>query len=398
MSGRAFTGRTVAVTAMVFAALAGCGDPAPRPVSQPPVMPSECTQTGPVVFAISGRADSPAPVLTVTMQQAAIRAVGEGSSIGIVDVDGRPELTMTGAFTDPGVNHATLVNDQQNYLRSLLTAVERVRAKSPDVNVLNALEVGGRALHAACSYGGTLYLEDSGLQETGPLNFREPGMLGASPADVMRFLSGEHEIPDLRGLAVVLVGIGDTAPPQAPLTISQSNNLLAIWSAIARAGGAVSVSVDSSPRVGVAAPSHVPPVLLVPVPALPPWTPGVPRYVFPDSGPVGFFPDTAQFRSSAAAEGSLRQLAAYLVANPSARIKLTGTTARFGSLSSCIALSLERADAVRQVLVADGALSSQIATTGVGWQFPGYENDQGPDGILLPGPAEHNRSVIVTKL
>jgi len=373
-------------------------DPAPQPASQPPVMPSKCTSAGPVVFAVSGRADSPPPVLTTTMQQAAIHAVDQGSSIGIVNVDGSPALTMTGAFSDPGVNHATLVNDQQNYLRSLLTAVERVRATSPDVNVLDVLEVGGRALHAACSHGGTLYLEDSGLQETGPVNFREPGMLGAAPADVVRFLSSEHEIPDLKGLAVVLVGIGDTAPPQAALSISQSSNLVAIWSAIASAGGAVSVSVDSSPRLGVAAPRHVPLVFIVRVPALPSWTPSDRRYVFPDSGPVGFLPDTAQFRDPAAAEGSLRQLAAYLVANPSARIELTGTTARFGSLSGCIALSLERADAVRQMLITDGALSSQIATAGVGWQFPGYENDQGPDGTLLPGPAEHNRSVIVTRL
>ena len=231
------------------------------------------------------------------------------------------------------------------------------------------------------------------------MNFREQGMLGAAPAEVVRFLSSEHEIPDLRGLAVVLVGIGDTAPPQAPLTISQSSNLVAIWSAIASAGGAVSVSVDSSPRLGVAAPPHAPRgALLVPVPASPPPAAVDPRYIFPDSGPVGFLPNTAQFRDPAAAEGSLRQLAAYLVANPSVRIELTGTTARVGSLSGCIALSLERADAVRQVLITDGALPSQIATAGVGWQFPGYENDQGPDGVLLPGPAEHNRSVIVTRL
>ena len=114
-------------------------------------MPSKCTQAGPVVFAVSGRADSPAPVLITSMQQATITAVDEGSSIGIVNVDGNPALIKTGAFSDPGVNQPTLENDQQTYLRSLLTAVEQVRAVSPDVNVLNALEAGGApcTLHAA---------------------------------------------------------------------------------------------------------------------------------------------------------------------------------------------------------------------------------------------------------
>jgi hypothetical protein len=31
------------------------------------------------------------------------------------------------------------------------------------------------------------------LQETGPVNFRQPGLLAASPADVVAFLKGEKE-------------------------------------------------------------------------------------------------------------------------------------------------------------------------------------------------------------
>lgn len=53
---------------------------------------------------------------------------------------------------------------------------------------------------------------------------------------------------------------------------------------------------------------------------------------------------------------------------------------------------------MKDVLLQMSARSSQIVTQGLGWVFPGYENDQGPNGTLLPGPAEHNRSVIVTQL
>jgi OmpA-OmpF porin, OOP family len=402
-------GSSAVVIAMVTAAmLVGCGHSgggssspdggasSSAPV-QPAAMPHECAKTGPVVFAVSGRADSPAPTLTTSMQTAATMAVDDGSPIGIVDVDGDPALIEAGAFSDKGANPIALANDQQAYLSSLAAAIQATRATHPDVDVLDALEVAGRALHAACNYGGTIYLEDSGLQETGAVNFRQ-GMLGAAPGDVVSFLAKEGELPELRGLNMVLVGIGDTAPPQQPLSIGQRDNLIAIWTAIAKAGGAVSVSVDPSPRNGVSAPEHVPPVQLVPVPALQAWAPSDHTYVFPDEGPVGFLPNLAKFRDPAAAIAALRGLGTYLAANPSVRIKLTGTTARVPPLSGCIGLSLQRAEAVRRVLLTYGAHLDQISIAGVGWEFPGYENDQGPGGILLPGPAEHNRSVIVTAL
>ena len=59
-------------------------------------------------------------------------------------------------------------------------------------------------------------------------------------------------------MTVVLVGVGDTAPPQLPLSIGQQDNVVAIWSAIAKAGGATSVRVDPAPLSGPA-PAHVPP-------------------------------------------------------------------------------------------------------------------------------------------
>ncbi len=146
------------------------------------------------------------------------------------------------------------------------------------------------------------------------------------------------------------------------------------------------------------APAGVPAVSLVPVPPVQEWAPSDSSYAFADSGPIGFEPDTAVFRDPAAAGAALKQLAQYLAANPSAKIELSGTTARWGTLAWDLALSAERAEAVKAALVRMGAAPSQIVTQGLGWHFPGYINDQGPGGSLLPGPAEHNRSVIVTKI
>lgn len=387
--------------AVAITACGGSPGPGPSDPPSPAAMPRVCTKSGPVVFAVSGRQDSPAPALTGTMQAAAVTAVNSGSAIGLIDVDGNPQLIAASAFTDPSAGNSTaLATDQANYLNQIGSAVADVRATAPHAGVLDTLYLAGRAIRAACSHGGTIYLEDSGLSETGPVDFRQPGMLLASPADVVAFLSREHELPNLKGISVVLVGIGDTAPPQHPLSISQRTNLIAIWTAIAKAGGASSVQVDPAPRGGPA-PAGVPPVALVPVPAQPVWTPSDPQFTFPDSGPVGFLPNTAVFRDPVAAAAALKKIADYLIANPAAKITLSGTTAHWppgpGSLASDQSLGLRRALACKAVLVQLGAEPGQITTRGLGWKFPGYQNDQGPDGTLLPGPAEHNRSVIVTR-
>lgn len=390
----------VTVAIAIATATAGCGGTsAPAAGDHPyrPTMPTVCTKSGPVVFAVSGRQKNPAPIVTGMMRAAAVEAIRTRSAIGIVDVDGNPELVAASAFTDPTAgNGAALNSDRNDFFHQVTITLTSTRAKYPHVNVLKALNVAGHAIRAACLYGGTVYLEDSGLQETGPLDFRQPGSLQARPRDVASFLTREHELPDLKGMAVVLIGIGDTAPPQGSLSISQQDNLIAIWSAIAKAAGATGVLVDPAPRSGAAV-VGVPPVAIVPVPKEATWTPEDKNYVFPDSGPVGFEPNTAVFRDPSAAAKALRRLANYLTDHPTAKIELTGTTAHWGTLVSDIALSRRRAEAVKTVLIRLGAAASQIFTRGLGWKFPGYQNDQGPSGILLPGPAEHNRSVIVTR-
>ena len=71
-------------------------------------MPQICTKSGPVVFIVSGRENSPAPTLTGTMSTAAWTAIEQGSPIGLVDLDGEPRLTMAGARAD--YPHADVLN------------------------------------------------------------------------------------------------------------------------------------------------------------------------------------------------------------------------------------------------------------------------------------------------
>jgi outer membrane protein OmpA-like peptidoglycan-associated protein len=141
-------------------------------------------------------------------------------------------------------------------------------------------------------------------------------------------------------------------------------------------------------------------VASVPIPKASEWTPRYARFTLfalPGKGlTVTFEPNKSVFNNPDAASSAISQIAHYLVVHRDAKIELTGTTPHAGTFAFDVALSEARAYAVKVLLVKQGVYHSQVATRGVGWRFRTYVNDQGPDGTLLPGPAAHNQSVIVS--
>jgi OOP family OmpA-OmpF porin len=354
---------TAAAAAVV--ATAGCASgPHPPPNLSPSAgMPAICAKTGPVIFAVSGRRDSPAPVLTGTMQAAATKAIDGGAAIGLVDVDGHPHLVAASAFSDPGAGNAIALNqDRMNFLGQIASAVFAIRATNPHVNVLDALDVAGRAAREACTHGGTVYLRDSGLSETGTMDFRQRGLLEAMPSEVVASLRAEHELPDLKGITVVLIGIGDTAPPQQPLSIAQRDNLIAIWSAVARAGGAMSVQIDPAPLSGPAAAAG-PSVSLVRVRSV--------GRVHDSGRTIITVPDLLLFKlNSAALVPTANAILRPIVGQARSQhlgVSITGYASPEGTADYNIALSKRRAIAVRDRLIALSLPAAQITdVTGLG--------------------------------
>lgn len=393
--------RSLAAFAVLIAGVvAGCGQQAdgsgdagePRAEIGCPVPP------GPVAVAISGRANSPAPTLPPSAEQILRDSVydvpiGEsGPPISLVEIDGRPSLVAGAAFASDAEFPQAVDQDRDTFLADFSAAASGVRATEPEADVLSALATAARAARDGGA-AGTVVLVDSGLQTVAPLDFTQPGMLDAAPAEVAGFLAGSGEIPDLSGLTVLLAGIGDTAAPQPPLGVARQAALVDLWTEIARRGGADCVHAASTPR-GSDPVTGVPPVSTVEVPPPPSFDPSS-RIVLPDGPTVGFVPGEAVLRNPTAAADVLRPVAEWLAADPQRHARITGTTARYGSMESQIALAFERAETIKQRLVALGADPARIATTGVGSEFPGYVPDQAPDGGLLPGPAARNRSVII---
>jgi outer membrane protein OmpA-like peptidoglycan-associated protein len=313
-----------------------------------------------------------------------------------VVASGQPRLVP---LTLANGNDGSLAQKAGPWVASDVQRVERAvaaaRPAAPGVDDLAALAVAADEARSDGDPHAELVLIDSGLDDRGALDFTVPGLLAASPADVVAQLRGTGNLPDLDGFTVLLVGIGYTAAPQEPLSAKWRASLTAIWTAVVSAAGA-NVDVIPQPGQGPSV-STAEPVLPIQVPV----TAHVQftrhsTVVFNGESAVRFEPNTTVFVDPAAALLALAPIARWLAADSSRHAWLEGTTADVGPIQGQRYLAVLRADRVKQVLISLGASAAQISTEGVGSRFPQFVPDRNAAGVLLAGPATLNRSVRIT--
>ena len=135
----------------------------------------------------------------------------------------------------------------QQDVQRVQAAIAAARPDSPGIDDLEALSVAADEARTAGDPHAELVLIDSGLDDRGALDFTVPGMVAATPAEVAQQLKASGNLPDLRGFTVLLVGIGYTAPPQAPLSAKWRSNVTQIWATVVRSAGA---KVEIIPQPG----------------------------------------------------------------------------------------------------------------------------------------------------
>jgi hypothetical protein len=315
------------------------------------------------------------------------RLVAERAEVSFVVCDGQPALVRT---LDLGVSAPNSLYARQETAanqRLAETTVASTTATSPEADPLTAIGLAGRAV-ADGSGAREVVVFDSGLQTVAPLRFQD-GLLSESPATVVSFLRGTGELPDLRGIRVTWYGLGQTRAPQASLTTAAFRQLQAIWTAILRAAGAASVSIDVAPLPLADDPGSLPPVSLVPI--APVASLGSEFVISLDPTAVGFLPNEAVYRDPARADAVLAVVAHEILAGGYHHVTLTGTTA----LPPGLALSLARAERVAETLVSDGVPSSSLTVRGVGTRFAGFVPDVNPDRTLNGAAAQRDRLVII---
>jgi len=382
-------GAVAALALICCTTLSGCW-PEHKSVADPTPAPLSCAANadGQLTFVVGARANSPVPQLPPQVQQLLSTAASDGQAIEAVDIDGVPAFQFKMAF-DSTAQGQMRARDLGDFVDEVQQSIAIVRPKKPEADVLAALSLAAQITPS----GGTIVLLDSGLPTAGSIDFRDPDMFGADPGEVAAFLRSQGLLPDFTGKSVVLVNVGNTADPQPVLAQNIRTQLVDLWTDVARQGGAACVD---SLQMGFASTSVSTDVAVSVVrPPAPPEFSSCGTTVLGDDGSVGFIVGTSTFRDPQAARTALTRLAD-LLAGGNQLATLTGSTSSEGSASVNQTLSVQRAQAVANVLEDLGVAASRITVIGDGSDAPGDIPDMTAQGVLIPSAAEHNRSVTVT--
>ncbi len=345
-----------------------------------------------MVVAASARSNAPWPTAQfgTILTNFATNATQNQKTVSIVTTDGQPGLVASVPFKSDAANPQAAKDELAPKQAQLLQQLQSSRAKTDEANPLGALDVAARTIHGGGS-NGTIVLLDSGLQTTGALNYTR-GLLDSDPQKVAQELAERNQLPDLSGINVIVLGIGDVASPQASLDTAQCSNLRDQWHAIVSKAGAACTNIDPTPITGSAA-AGLPDVATVTVPQTQAIAPGN-RVVISNTA-VQFVSDSAELVNPIAARKALGLVAEDLKSS-NKHILLTGTTATDGTEPGRLALSRQRADAVKALLVELGVPAANISTEGVGTHNAEHVNDLSSTGTLIESKAAQNRNVILT--
>lgn len=347
------------------------------------------------IVVISGyHANAPTPDFdSAELYQTIYDACYSHGSVTVIVDDGDPHVAFSCSIDDPGKNLSVttrrrLANTQTS---AIIAEMKNAVAITPEVDTLSALRLAERALSAEGDR--KIILLDNALSTTGYVDFTK-NWLRAEPDTLVEYLRAVEAIPNLDGVDVKWIGIGDTIEPQARLTPGAAKSLQKIWEKILTEAGA-HVSFPG----GLPAKSEIcefPYVTTIPVPADPEPDPiDFDSKIIIDETKLAFLPDSTEFADENAAKAVMSPYAKLLKDNPENHIILAGTTAKVGSSDSCKIFSMKRAERIRDLFLSQGVSADQIdAVLGLGYDHKDYINDHDPDGTLNEN-APHNRSVII---
>lgn len=362
-------------TALIAVSLAGC--------SAPP--PPEPTALAIVLGAHANQPQFGSAALASVLDT----AVAENATIALVTDEGTPRLFAKATVGELPNNPATRAEEVRKIRGSLVAAIDGAVATSPETNPLEAIAQGAAALRGVAGSARIVVLS-SMVQTTPTLDFTR-GLLDADVQDILEVV--RPGLPDLTNVTVELWAVGQTAPPQEPLSELGRRQLAAIWTAVLEAAGAA--VVIPATQVGGSPSADLPPVTPVAITTGP-----VPvadcRAEVPDAR-VGFASESADFLQPEVARQVIAEVAEQLRGCPGV-VRVLGTTSSVGTEDGRLRVSSARASAVAELLAE--ALSRDAAEFDV--RGLGYDTGEGRcvvdrvDGQPVEALMGENRKVVVT--
>lgn len=401
MKNKMFRYTLIVVMVAVIFWLTGCG-------SKKNVKNAEDSKPA-VAYMIANTAnaksiDSSAPMVQNTIIEC---AENYGYSF-IVRVDGEPELVFSENFDiDAQFKNASkerLMRDARNRATNFLKVLEGVSAVYPEVDYLEGLRCAAASLRSLdTSYTSrSIICCGTGLGTTGYLDFKN-NLLSAEPEVIVGMLKDREALPDLAGITIYWLGIGQVEKPQEKLTPKQTKNLENIWMAVVEAAGGEFIPNDYITVAGKMKQSEeLPSVSLVDIPSDKPivFEPEVleseeagvfEKPMVLGESQVQFIGDESNYLHPETAVETIRPIAEYLLEHEAVNLLLIGSTAGDETNDSTLRLSQERAEAVRNTLTELGVEAGRITAIGMGSDDPWHIKDAGYEGPV----ASSNRKVVL---
>lgn len=343
------------------------------------------------VFVVSGTANQPAT--TAPIEPALTAAIADGRTVIGITAGGQPEVVVrlnVGAQLVKAANsryRQSLVDKHAgDALRQLRNAVARTAEHAP----FDAITLANRFLTGP---NDELWVLDSLLSTAGAIRFQENDLLAAEPADLIPQLSSN--IGKLRSNTVHLIGVGDIASPQEPLSSPERKNLIAIATGALTASGA-KVDLIATPRTGPG--PDGPPVTAVPTRR--------PVIDLPATGPAEvplpagefFVPDSDTLLDPDAATRMLAPFVTWAKADPGGTLEINGLTARgqHPDPDRQRALGLARAERIKSLLVGGGVAPERVICRGLGSYSPWFISETDPaTGLWSAQRQALNRKIII---
>lgn len=349
--------------------------------------------------------DSSAPMVQDTM----INCAENYGYCFMVRVDGSPELVVAENLDiDEQFKNASkerLKRDACNKATNLLEVLDGVTGVYPEVDYLEGLRCAAASLRSLDeSYTSrSIICCGTGLGTQGYLDFKN-NLLSAEPEAIVEMLKEREALPDLTGITVYWLGMGQVAAPQEKLTPKQNKNLENIWEAVIEAAGGEFVPNDYITVSGeMNVTDGLPPVSVIDIPSDTPimFEPEIFEQTEPEEdnafkepltlgeSQVEFVGDKAEYLHPETAVETIRPIAEYLLEHESVSLLLIGSTAGDITNESTLRLSRDRAEAVKNTLIKLGVDKERISTIGMGSDDPWHISDAGYDGPI----ASSNRKV-----
>ena len=355
---------------------------------------SQTTAEAPLHLAVVGADTSNSkelPMTGETMQALLSNLCREGGSLTVVTCEGQPRVLDSQTVEPPASDRSQskqqqIIAAEVNQLLAWLD--HEAVAATEELDVLKAIQISGRGL-AEREGTRVLCIVSTGLSTQGMLDFRN-NLLRADPVAVADGVEAAGELPELAGVRVIWIGLGDSAQD---ISAAERDNLEAIWKTLLLCAGASEVTfsaelpgeiLEGLPHVSQV-PSTQPDALQL--------DDALSNPIVLDSETVQFVGDSAELVDPAAAQVVLQPIADWLVSNPSASLLLVGTTAS-GTEEGTKALSEQRAARIQETLISMGARAEQLQTLGLGFRDPWHVEDLNQDGSLNANAAA-NRNVVV---